>query len=232
VITGAGRVGVSGFSGALRIDADTARGGRYIYLVAALLLPALAVAADALVERWRVLIPVVAALFLIGIPGNLATANLHGTDRFMLGDRNRVLALGQAPFARQVPPSTRPLGLLGPDLTLGWLLAGVDSGRIPKPSFSARRRATLGLELALRQQLGGSASALACAPLTVPVERRLRRGESFETAHGAIDVVLVHDGVLSEALRYGSAGSSRLEATGGPLDLRISRSSGSPVLCP
>ncbi len=49
------------------------RASRYLHVVAALSLPALAVAADAVVRRWRMLAPAVLVLFLIGIPGNLRT---------------------------------------------------------------------------------------------------------------------------------------------------------------
>jgi hypothetical protein len=49
------------------------RASRYLHIVAALSLPALAVAADAVVRRWRMLAPAVLVLFLIGIPGNLRT---------------------------------------------------------------------------------------------------------------------------------------------------------------
>jgi hypothetical protein len=42
-----------------------------MHVVAALSLPAIAVAADALVRRWRVIAPVAVALLLVGIPGNV-----------------------------------------------------------------------------------------------------------------------------------------------------------------
>ncbi|MGH8984169.1 MAG: hypothetical protein ACRDY6_09900 [Acidimicrobiia bacterium] len=48
-----------------------ARSGRYLHLVAALSLPAVAVAADAVARRWRMLAPAVLVVLLIGIPGNL-----------------------------------------------------------------------------------------------------------------------------------------------------------------
>jgi hypothetical protein len=50
---------------------DFARSGRYQHVVAALTLPSVAVAADALVRRWRASVPIVAVLLVIGIPGNI-----------------------------------------------------------------------------------------------------------------------------------------------------------------
>jgi hypothetical protein len=63
VISGLGRVSAFG--------PELARSSRYLHLVAALALPAVAVGADAVARQWRVLAPAVFALLLIGIPGNL-----------------------------------------------------------------------------------------------------------------------------------------------------------------
>src|SRR5262249_53597421 len=48
-----------------------ARDGRYMHILAAMMLPAIAVAADAIVRRWREAAPAVVAALVIGIPGNL-----------------------------------------------------------------------------------------------------------------------------------------------------------------
>ena len=50
---------------------DYARISRYISLTAAMVLPALAVAVDALARRWRFLLPIGIVLLLVGIPSNL-----------------------------------------------------------------------------------------------------------------------------------------------------------------
>ena len=52
--------------------ADWARQSRYVSLVGAMTLPALAVAADALATRWRWFLPIAIAMFLVGIPANSA----------------------------------------------------------------------------------------------------------------------------------------------------------------
>jgi hypothetical protein len=50
---------------------EFARTGRYVHVAAALVLPALAVAADAVIRRWPVATIAVIALLLVGIPGNV-----------------------------------------------------------------------------------------------------------------------------------------------------------------
>jgi hypothetical protein len=67
VITGIGR-------GSDFFGVGLAGSGRYVHVVAALMLPALALAADALVRRWRAALPVVLVLLVIGIPGNIEAA--------------------------------------------------------------------------------------------------------------------------------------------------------------
>jgi hypothetical protein len=78
LITGVGRASAFG--------PDFARGGRYVHVLAALTLPALALAADALVRRWRVAVPVVAVLLVIGIPGNIeALSEYPAVDHIVPG---------------------------------------------------------------------------------------------------------------------------------------------------
>lgn len=62
---------IAGLGRAAAWGPEFARSGRYQHVVAALTLPAVAVAADALVRRWRVAVPIVAVLLVIGIPGNV-----------------------------------------------------------------------------------------------------------------------------------------------------------------
>src|SRR5207237_4258388 len=50
---------------------EFARASRYLHVVTALALPALAVAANAVARRWRILAPLVLLVLLIGVPGNV-----------------------------------------------------------------------------------------------------------------------------------------------------------------
>jgi hypothetical protein len=126
---------------------------RYLHITAALVLPALAVAADVFVRRSRVLLVAVVALFLVGVPGNLhalveRTYDVRTTTRDY---RRFVLTMPRLPIARELPRSTLvdpPFGLW---LTIGWLRDGVRSGRIPSPGrISPKELASATFLIALR----------------------------------------------------------------------------------
>jgi hypothetical protein len=139
LVTASGRATVLG--------PDFARSSRYIYLVAALSLPAIAVAADAVVRRWQLLAPAVLALLLIGIPGNVRELVYQRRREAGSFREARVLMLSfpRVSIARKLPAWVRP-NPRGADeyVTLGWLLDGVASGRIPRPPpVSAEARARI-----------------------------------------------------------------------------------------
>jgi hypothetical protein len=115
-----------------------ARAGRYIGIIVAATLPLLAVAADALVKRYRVLAPFVAAVFLVPIPFNVVMFgdNPLLTRNAFNASRNYVASLPDNPLVTQVPPWVRPNeGLTGqPGATVGWLLQADREGKLPNPT--------------------------------------------------------------------------------------------------
>ena len=174
-ITSVGRAGLPG---------ATYR-SRYLDLTLALVLPALAVAADALVRRWRVLaIPIVVVL-LLGVPSNLRAvadytkSQAAGARRY----RHTVFALPRLPLAARVPRSLEPL----PGITIGWLRAGAASGRIPAPgTVTPAEAATDALRLSLRTRAARTIRARSCRTLANPVVIRLRGGDRIAVAHGTM----------------------------------------------
>src|SRR5262249_49526731 len=56
------------------IDPDFAKSSRYLYVTAAFVLPAIAIAIDALLTRWRAVGILALLAVLIGIPGNIDKA--------------------------------------------------------------------------------------------------------------------------------------------------------------
>jgi len=66
---------------------ERARQSRYVYLTAAMALPALALAADAIVGRRRFLAIPIVALLLVGVPGNVHQLRIY-TNQSLL-DRRR-----------------------------------------------------------------------------------------------------------------------------------------------
>jgi hypothetical protein len=215
---------ISGFGRAASLGTGFARGGRYVHLFAAMMLPALAVAVDALVRRWRLLAPALVVLLLLGIPGNIAAIRPTGIQRITLGDPTLFRAMPRSPYAREVPRSLRPI-LGAHEVTVGWLLDGVASGRIPAPPhMSPEEQAAVALQLAVSQRSGGVASRN-CTPLTAPVERRLRAGDRFGFTGGPIVLQLTTpDGVTSAPVGYSRQYGQTLQAVVGPIDVRISPS--------
>jgi hypothetical protein len=122
--TGLGRwwVGVAG-----------ARGDRYLYLGAALILPILAVAAEAVAERWRVLTPALVGVFLLPIPFNLASFDTGVFGETYMDRRKEVLTTAvRMPFADDVPRDVQPVPdpFAGESVSIGFLLDAVEDGKL------------------------------------------------------------------------------------------------------
>jgi MFS family permease len=160
---------------------------RYLYDFAAMALPAMAVAANALVSRWRVLIPVVLGLLVIGIPGNLQTlaAPPYGwSPSANIAERQYVQALATVPVAHEVPRSALtylcpPACTYFDQLHIGWLLDQKAAGRLPNAGpVSSTTRADATLQLALQQSkifLGsGAAGRRPGRPSRLPRTRHRR----------------------------------------------------------
>ncbi len=216
VISGTGRAGAFG--------PDFARSGRYLHVVGALSLPAVAIAADAAVRRWKVLWPVVVAVLVIGVPGNLGDlANRErGSAQFELGTPSLVLALPRVARADEVPRNVHPLRLQAPEVTIGWLRDGVESGRIPRPDrIDAPTAGAASLYLALEQSARPERRE-GCEELRRPVTRRLAKGESVQIGgFGSVRVTELDSGRVRGTVRFNPANGRTLTALTGPLDLRF-----------
>jgi hypothetical protein len=218
------------------LGAHFAASSRYLHIVAALLLPALAVAADTLARRWRVLAPVVVVLLLVGVPGNIGKVGENVAPAARYREQRRVIgALPGLANARAVPRSLHPTPSFAAEVTVGWLLDAQRAGRIPtvRPA-SARERATDRLRLSIEQVDGMHAAP--CTPLRGTVTRRLAPGESL----GLVGTVLVQSvprhGTVSAPLPFGAgllatARTHTLRAVSGPLTLRITPLPPAAALC-
>ena len=149
LITAYGRAGLATFQ----------EKSRYLYLVAALILPALGVAADAVMKRYRAISVLVIALLVVGIPGNLNVIinYMHrGIVTNQVAYKQMMLSLPYVPAAKDVPSDIKPEQFLAHFVTIGWLRAGAAAGRIPKPStISPADEAMDTLRLSFRQSPGG-----------------------------------------------------------------------------
>ena len=132
VVTGIFRAGQGG--GLVFIagsGAERARQSRYVYLGAAMVLPALAVAADAVSKQWRQLTVIIVALLSVGIVGNIEQFTPVKRHSYFFpgpGEQKFILAAPRLAVAHELP---RSVVVIGP--TIGWLVDSLPSGRIPGP---------------------------------------------------------------------------------------------------
>jgi hypothetical protein len=173
VVTGVGR----GVSQPGTIATQSYAASRYLYVAAAMILPALSIAATVLVDRWRLLVPVVFALLVVGVPGNFALLNRPGDSSASY--RDFVLGLPRIPIANQVPRSIHPDPFYDPSVTIGWLVAGVRSGRIPPPGKPYSASETASMTLALAWQPTRASSAGSCVRLSLPATVQADKGATI-----------------------------------------------------
>lgn len=203
-------LGVAAFlvmTGISRVQGGPAFAGssRYLYVVAALVLPPLAVAADALARWKRGFAPVVIALLLVGVPGNLLeTRSQFPPAAFFSRQRQMLLSIARSPLAGAVPRTLHPDPKLAPEVTMGWLRDGVRSGRLPKPRPSTpREEATINLRLSLEEVDGSDGRR--CQALPGSARRTLRAHQSL-VVHGRVSVQLLPQSDLprSDFLAFGT----------------------------
>jgi hypothetical protein len=181
---------------------EYARSGRYMHLGTALTLPALAVAADAIARRWRILTPAVVALLMLGIPWN---ANQFDDapllEKLMRRQEQLVIGAAYSPMAAEVPDWVeldRSIST-GGHLTMGWLRSAKQAGKIPGPI--PLDRAT---ERQLELQVGlvpiekpGSTNLKCRAEKKIAV--RPKKGDRFRIS-SAMDVSTTSDGERPESV--------------------------------
>ena len=211
---------------------------RYLHILAAMILPALAVAADRVARQWKVLLPVMVAAFLIGIPGNIEAVdkNIGPASRYRNYEQV-ITSLPRMRMANSLPRSFHPTLPFAMEVTVGWLLSGAKSGRIPAagpmtPSESAR----IALLLSLQQQVATQPSS-GCTFPSAPTRVHLAKGGRIGVG-GSVNVVLLGPtgAPVSRPLTYGKllldpAPYHTLRAISTALDLRVSPASYPVALC-
>ncbi len=150
VITGTGRAG--GEAG-VHFGNVGAPQSRWVYVAAALLVPAMAVALEGIAQRWRGCLPLVVAVLVVGVPGNIRTLmdHMHHTASLQRGMQELIETAASSPQSASAPAWVQPL-VLAPWVTTGWLVAGARSGRISRVDVSRRAR-TSTLTLTLLESL-------------------------------------------------------------------------------
>ena len=216
--------------------AEMARSGRYLYLGAVFSLPAMALAAEAIAKRWRYATPVLAALFIAGIPSNY---NWFGHTPpwgpgFFEGQRRVLLALPFVPEADDAPGWIRPEpnGFNGYGLTVDFLRDAADDGLVPRPGEidpAVRNGVILRLSLAHAQEPWVGTD---CTTQSDPLDLQLVEGDHLQIIT-PIQAVRLEDGVPQpNGVRYNiedglfdvylpEQGVGALEVTAPELDVQV-----------
>jgi hypothetical protein len=173
----------------LAFGAERATTPYFLHVVAALSLPAIAIALDAFARRWRVLTPVACILLLVGVPGNVDTLadNARAREPFHRGRRNAVLTIPVSEAARDAPREVKvdPNFIGNEYVTLGWLLDGVSSGRVPRVGpLSGYDEAAAALRLSFLQTdaVGEPASSERCVTVREATTHHFSRGDTIQFA--------------------------------------------------
>jgi hypothetical protein len=168
------------------IGPAVARRSRYLYVGAALSLPAIAVAVEQLKTRSRALAVAALVVLVAGVPGNV-----HRLDEFhRAGEygmyRRDVLAFARTPITDSVPADTlvRLANVQG--MTIGWLRHAVASHELPAPAhMKPKVVASATMRLALGRAIFPAAG---CRPLRTPAAVTIRNDQIISVRSGAATV--------------------------------------------
>jgi hypothetical protein len=222
VLSGVSRVGVLG--------PGFARTSRYLHVGAAFVLPAVAVAADAVVRRWRLLVPLVSILLIIGMPANIrALADFtHDQRRVQRDYRELMLAFPRLPAARRVPRTVHPESSTfdsRASVTIGWLLDGASSGRIPDPGpISVALAAANTFRLSLLQTHTASKRGT-CQTISRPITRRLDKGKAIGVRGWNLRVTSAAGASAGTSLVFDPHDGNTLVDVQGPLNVYLGANS-------
>ncbi len=159
---------------------DYSSQARYVYLCAAFVLPGLGVAADAVIRRWRPMIPVVVLLFAIGVPSNIDAFNhMFPTSTYPASAEQHLAGIGQSPLAPEVDQSTLTEPASFPFLTVAWLTHAVRQGWLPSTPVPPSVRAQMPLELGVAQSQVVRPDGGRCQDVATPLTLELPKGSIF-----------------------------------------------------
>jgi hypothetical protein len=226
-----GWVAFAGLTAAARanvgLTADTHDAGRYLHVGIALLLPLVALGAEALARRQVLLGAAALVPLAIGLPWNVD--KLVHNETFMRGDPQLVFAMAHSPFVDDVPPGTTP-PMFGPfdgPLTTRWLAQQAAAGRIPEPDGSDRVRDLTASNWLVLAQEAGPGNQPDCPELKAPVAGTLQSGDQIGFT-GTVMVSLIDGRQASYQRRFVSREGSMINAQAGPVDVVVRPEIGQP----
>ncbi len=204
--------------------AHLARQGRYTYVVAALMLPALALAVSALGRRWHYLQIVIAALVIATLPTVVRDFRRDAVTFARTGPatERKVLAVPRLPIARELPRRLIVPAPIATGPSVGWLLDTLPSGRLPAPSnLTQNDAAALALSLALvpATTAEGATGTASCATLRESTVVSLDRGDRLTLRRGGAIVTYLGPNGGQSVARHFQPGT--YVALAGPLSLQL-----------
>jgi hypothetical protein len=228
---------ISGISRA-SFGAGFAASSRYLYVVAALVLPLIGVAIDAMSRRSRTWGVISLAILLVGVPGNIGRARSYANQPLVRNAafKQTILTIGRDPLAARVPRALRPDPSFAPTVTIAWLRSGVASGRIPSSRADPLTRRTDDLRLSLMEL--DHSNRHACRPWHAPIVLTLRVGQEIGATGSFTAVLLSRDPPrASNPVAYGSSLSNTapahtLIAVAGPETLELIPHAGARLCSP
>jgi hypothetical protein len=205
---------------------------RYVYFIAAFMLPALAVAADAIARRSRILAPIVVVLLLSGLPGNIGQFghNPPWTPPYFAFERRLVQAIPFVPEASLVPADVRPEPAFASGITVGWLRDLAASGQLEEPTdipqtLHDQIRMRIGLAQRPAVPLDG------CPILTAPMITTLPQGTVLSISGAPLIAELLRNGQPTGAkLTLAPENGSEITVELPDLELRLSAGDPSTVI--
>jgi hypothetical protein len=219
-----------GRSGAL--GAEFSKPSRYVHLLGAMMLPAIAVGAQAIAARWRVALPVLALLLVFGIPGNMVEIAKVDTinEALLKGQPGLIRTLPTVDVAAEVPGRTQPDQNILLGVTIRWLRAAHRSGRIPDPRRTDRRWVPAARTRLALEQVDDDHRPTGCTALGTAKVFELHQGDRIRIVGGNVDVELQHDGAFGPAVQYIKPRNSALVARLPEVVVRIRPVTKRPVL--
>ena len=212
----------SGLAEELGISVESvASSGRYLHVMAALLVPITALGAQRLFARWRPLVLVPVALIALALPA--ATEQIRELPPFSTGDPDQVAALAHSELIDQVPVDFMPLPFQ--DVRAGWLDRAAVAGDIPEPSAAVTPARQLAADAILALTAEATAE-LACSPVEGSVDITAAAGTRVFVDSPA--TMALTRGEIASPPRQVPAGST-IRVQAGPVDLRVTGQDGAPL---
>jgi hypothetical protein len=198
------------FGGRWWAGAAGARADRYVYLGAALVLPLVAVAAEAIATTWRHTTPFLVSLLLLPIPFNLTNFDQGVYTEHWMAERRYVLTTAiRMPFATEVPRDVRPMTsliVLDP-VTIGFLLDAADRGDL-RPSDVPITQPVIDefkVRLGVARRIG-SGHPSGCRTYRDPIILHTEVGDEIHPGTGVSVAVVANGRPSSRKIGFPSAG--------------------------